>query len=360
VIPDLDYTLTARRDYDPLNGIDVADIIVVRREILQIELLDNPFDFIAADVNLDDSVNVSDIISLRNLILQNQLTLEKSWRFVPTDYTIPSIPRPSLPNFPEERIIIKPLNHTDGQDFTGMKVGDVNRTSDNQRTTGNGLSLALESQEVFPQALISIPVRVKDNYVDIAGWQGTFEFDPEALEFVGIKAANLNIGRTNFGLREVTQGKLNFLYAHSLGLGEGFTPEMVLFNLQFKVKGKPGSQSQVTFGATQTESVAYQSSDLSTRLRIAMREARINVLQFRVKLWPNPAKEFKIEVVRLQAGNTQLKVYNRAGSTVHQQTVATGLGIHLLDLDMRSYPSGIYFLEVTTEEGRIVERLVVN
>ncbi|HYC83604.1 MAG TPA: cohesin domain-containing protein, partial [Chryseosolibacter sp.] len=65
------YTLTPVKNDDPdlLNGIDVQDVAIVRRHILQTELLTSPYAIIAADVSDNQIISIQDILILQAVIL---------------------------------------------------------------------------------------------------------------------------------------------------------------------------------------------------------------------------------------------------------------------------------------------------
>ncbi|MBK8562388.1 MAG: HYR domain-containing protein [Saprospiraceae bacterium] len=64
-----DYTLTPSYNTKPLNGVTTYDIVLIRRHILNIQAFDNPYNFIAADVNRSGSVTTFDIVELQKLVL---------------------------------------------------------------------------------------------------------------------------------------------------------------------------------------------------------------------------------------------------------------------------------------------------
>ena len=79
-----------------------------------------------------------------------------------------------------------------------------------------------------------------------------------------------------------------------------------------------------------------------------------------VLVFPNPSNgAFRIEFLHAAAGDRQLQLINALGQVVHTQraTLADGNNSVALDLDL---PTGIYFLEISSEADRSVERLVIE
>ncbi|WP_020538514.1 SdrD B-like domain-containing protein [Lewinella cohaerens] len=129
---DFDYTVTAYRNDDPLNGVTTFDIVLISKHILALDPLDSPYKRIAADVNRSGSITTLDIIQLRKLILNiyTEFPSNTSWRFIDQDYVFPQPDNPWVESFPE----LINLNDLIGEElsvgFTGVKIGDVNGSAD--------------------------------------------------------------------------------------------------------------------------------------------------------------------------------------------------------------------------------------
>jgi hypothetical protein len=129
---DFDYTVTAYRNDDPLNGVTTFDIVLISKHILALTPLDSPYKRIAADVNRSGSITTLDIIQLRKLILNiyTEFPSNTSWRFIDQDYVFPQPTNPWVEFFPE----LINLNDLIGEElnagFIGVKIGDVNGTAD--------------------------------------------------------------------------------------------------------------------------------------------------------------------------------------------------------------------------------------
>lgn len=128
-----DGSVSASKDNDPLNGVTTADLLLIYRHILGIELFDSPYKIIAADANQDGKVTIYDVVILRKLILGITDTLPngKSWRFIPEHYLFPHPADPFLPPFPEKFEVQNGRAVKWGPYFfTGIKIGDVNFSAD--------------------------------------------------------------------------------------------------------------------------------------------------------------------------------------------------------------------------------------
>ncbi|MBP6828805.1 MAG: hypothetical protein KA165_19710, partial [Saprospiraceae bacterium] len=126
-----DYTLTPLKNSNPLNGVSTYDLVLITQHILNLQPLDSPQKLIAADVNKSNLVTTFDVVELRKLILgiYNVFPNNTSWRFIDKDFVFPDPNNPFLTPFPE---FITRADVTMDQledDFTAVKVGDVNGTA---------------------------------------------------------------------------------------------------------------------------------------------------------------------------------------------------------------------------------------
>ena len=109
-------------DLAPREGLSTADIVLIQKHILNVTQLTEPWKLIAADANNNGSISVADVVDIRKLILSVIPKLPKSsaWRFVLKN----AVPQPLF----NEQTAIFELGLSPGTvEFTGIKIGDVNR-----------------------------------------------------------------------------------------------------------------------------------------------------------------------------------------------------------------------------------------
>lgn len=107
---------------DYLNGVSTIDIVIILREMLKIEELDL-CNFVSADLNSDNKVNIKDLVLMRWLILGwiAELPDSPSWKFFKSEeINIDGIGPETALKFAKESFPLSTLN------LTGFKVGDVN------------------------------------------------------------------------------------------------------------------------------------------------------------------------------------------------------------------------------------------
>jgi hypothetical protein len=138
-------TITPVKDENPLNGVTTYDLVLISKHILGIQPLGSPYKMIAADANKSNSITTFDIVELRKLVLgvYQELPNNTSWRFVDKSYTFANPANPFQGTIPENISVADAVLHQLGEDFVGVKIGDVNNTAvanslmvTNDRTNG--------------------------------------------------------------------------------------------------------------------------------------------------------------------------------------------------------------------------------
>jgi hypothetical protein len=130
VVPSGNYTVTPSKTNDVAvsNGISTLDILLVQRHILGNVQLNSPYKIIAADVNGSQSVSTLDVLLMRALILGNISAFPGGnlWKFVASDFVFTN-PLSPFPFDSTRSYTNVTIGHT-GQDFIGIKLGDVNNS----------------------------------------------------------------------------------------------------------------------------------------------------------------------------------------------------------------------------------------
>ncbi|HLP96316.1 MAG TPA: HYR domain-containing protein, partial [Saprospiraceae bacterium] len=125
------FSIEPKLDFNPLNGVTTYDLVLMSKHILGLEPLNSPYKMIAADANKSGSITTFDIVELRKLILgiYTELPNNDSWRFVDKAFVFPNANNPFQSAFPETISVADAMVSQFGEDFVGVKVGDVNNSA---------------------------------------------------------------------------------------------------------------------------------------------------------------------------------------------------------------------------------------
>ncbi|MEM9547415.1 MAG: dockerin type I domain-containing protein, partial [Bacteroidota bacterium] len=307
------------------NGVSTLDLVLIQRHILKLKDLDSPYKVIAADINNSGKVTSADLLDMRKLILGIWTEFEdnNSWRFVDATQEFPVISNP----FPfDEKINV--LNFTDGapgNDFVGVKIGDVNNSaaynaqSKEESTVRNKqvLSLTLENAEFTTGDLISIPVTA-DNFDEMIGFQFT-------LESNGLELETIESGALEMSLQNVGQfSKKNALTFSWNSIDEvTVDSDEVLFTIVMRAKTNNNLNNTLALTSTITTAEAYTSSLEITDVEMNVREGEVSIEEVGFELYqntPNPFASITTIPFNLpKSGNVTLNVFDITGKNILNQ-----------------------------------------
>jgi len=212
-------------------------VLRMRQGIMGNTLLNSPYKMLAADVNGNERITVTDLAEIQSLILgiRTEFFTAPSWRFIPADFPI-SLPDPWVNPIPSSI-----SNVSANADFIAVKLGDVNlsattvtfRPDEIDASSRETFRFGIEDRLLKAGEIIQVPFKA-DNFTDMLAYQMTINADAEYLTFETVSAGALtNIDINNFGLNNAARGLISTLW---------YTPEpqnieqnTTLFTISFRV-----------------------------------------------------------------------------------------------------------------------------
>jgi hypothetical protein len=174
-------------------GINVGDLLAIQNHAASVITLQNPYQYVAGDVNNNGKVDLPDYLLVQQLILgtvQHYSNNAPDWKFVPSLYMFPS-PNPLSVPYPQTSSFV--CCNDSILNFTAVRIGDVtgnapvnNINSDINDRSGNVFKFRLDEQTVRAGELISVPFRASD-FNGRHAYQMTIQFDPNMLELADIQ-----------------------------------------------------------------------------------------------------------------------------------------------------------------------------
>ena len=259
------YEVEPHKDDTFINGVSTLDLVIIQRHILDVKRFDSPYKAIAADADNSGSVNGIDLVTLRKLILGiiTELPFEqKPWRFPAEGQTFADINKP----FPFLEVIDVNLSEDevrDGQNFVAVKVGDVNsdamvnfqqQEEQVERRSNKTLELVVEDNGLIEGSVADIAIKAT-NMEDISGFQTTFSFNSDVMQFAGVTAEGLDVTEANIGLSYLDEGYITMSWNNLYGVTvEKFR---TLFTLHFEVLESANVSEQLFLSSVMTKSEAY-------------------------------------------------------------------------------------------------------
>ena len=225
------YYLRGQKNDDLLQGVNTFDLLSIQKHLLGIQPFISLPQFVAADINHNDIVNVMDILELRKVLLgiNSAFPNNSSWRIGNCREMISH----DMADFRETELIPTIVDQQINFDLLGVKIGDVNEDFKNH-TQGQQLSsrndqhykITVENQVVSKNGQIFVPIKASDE-ISLAGLQLMFEISD--FELTGITEGVIPINGDCYHIDR--QGALRISWSQTEPLL--ISADDILFTLSF-------------------------------------------------------------------------------------------------------------------------------
>ncbi len=359
------FTLKPVKNINKTNGLTSADVTAIQQHVTNSVLLPAPFKRIAADVNKSNSITTLDA-TLINQVLQGNpqanAIFNTSWRFVPAAYTFPN---PNVPwGFPEQIVLTGVSGNVSGQDFKGIKIGDVATTWANPANFGAGEPLVLRVQDRVLQAGAEVVAEFRaDQMDDLNSFQFALYFDPGQLQLIEIEPlAGLPVSIEDFGTFNIAEGEIRVVWsqATSMLLSEAAP----VFRLRFKALESGARLSEVLqLNEEALPGYVYNSkyAESGVELRYLAATGTEQALDEPVLSLTNQPNPFTavttLRFVLPEAGDAELRISDAAGRLLFLQKKYYAAGQQIETLRLNG-ASGIMLAELITPFGVVTKKMV--
>jgi len=361
-----DILFTPEKDIEMLNGVDVFDLHLIRKQILaQTQFTD--IQRYAADVNGNNGVSTYDLVLLAQRILGLSYAdfTKPSWTFFnsdPSSFTFFTLPSSSIS-------INTPIAVVD-IDMFGIKTGDVDFSADPALFQGEAeqrsacdFSIILEDQVVTAGNTYMAKFVTRD-FNEMVGVQLTLDFDTEALQFVSAeKAPNIELINMFFGEEEVQDGKLTNLWVGNLEAS--FPDDAPFFEVEFTALQDGLLSDFLEISSNITRAIAYDVNGVAYGVCLETSETVVSTEQVIPNTYtldpcyPNPFSEST--TIQFHLGETKsvsldiLDVLGRPIQSIYSGTLPAGQQQFVVS-DLPE--GGLYFYRLQIDEAVETRRLL--
>ena len=78
-------------------------------------------------------------------------------------------------------------------------------------------------------------------------------------------------------------------------------------------------------------------------------------------VYPNPSRDiFNVSFTSEDVQDLQVRVINVIGEVVYTEDLSQFVGAYTKQVDLQSYTKGVYFLEITTDNGVVNKKLILQ
>ncbi|MFK8162359.1 MAG: T9SS type A sorting domain-containing protein [Lewinella sp.] len=346
------------------HGVSTFDLVLITRFILGLEVMNSPYQRLAADANGDEDVSVQDIIAIRRLLLgfDDAYQNNSAWRFVESDFVFPVNTNPWATSFPE----VSNINNLNGSvrnvDFIGIMIGDVSGNDPNGLTSGNGgrprngrVMLEANDLDMVAGNIYDVTIEAAAA-ADLEGLQGTFSLT-SGVRLLGVDYGQLTAGNLNpdFAVR----GQLPFSFNAASGLNAALP--VVTLRIEAMTDARLSDVLDITDDVLIAE--GYTQGNGLEGLGIRFTNTEVTpVMNLLGQNMPNPVAETTVIRFTLeQAGDATLSVRDISGRVILEQSILAVAGENAFTLDRKHLgASGVLTYTLTAEGFTATRKMVVQ
>lgn len=354
------YTVDPSKNDDVNNGVSTLDLVHIQRHVLGIEDLDGQYNRIAADINNDKSISVSDVVELRKVILgiKDAFDANESWKFIDAAYTFAE-GDDAWTNVLPESYVIENLDADMDINFTAVKIGDVNNSvtanaNSVESEVRSSISLVADIDMAKTAGTVRVPVYAQDN-MDLTALQMTFNLEA-GVEYLSVEPAAINVDANNVGLRYADRGLVTFSWNNTVA--QEIAADAHLFTLVLENTGVATQMLAVSSDITKAEAADANfnamSINMTTRSNV---ESGFALMQNT----PNPFNEMtEISFMLPEAMEATISVYDMSGRLLKNISNSYDKGISTIRLSKEDLPaSGVLYYQIQAGDFTASKKMVV-
>lgn len=325
-----DYAVEPNNDTRHGLGVSTLDLVLIQRHILNMAVLEDPLDLIAADVDNNQRITGSDVVQLRKIILgiDSEFSNNTSWRFVDMqhDFEEPEFPWP----FPENWVMNNVRSDYMETDFIGVKVGDIDGSVNDilgkealeNRSIDLRIPLSVQDIRFKEGDEIHIPIKGRD-WLEIVATQWNVAFDNKVLDYISVESDYLDALEASIATND--EGvRLAWFDINPSSIGD----ENTILTLTFKAKQSGLLSDVFEINDKGIEMVAYNRSNEKVVLDFAFLE----VVHTAFELYQNSPNPFKstteISFNLAQQSEVDLSFFDNQGRLIHRHSAPYDAGYH--------------------------------
>ncbi|MFN0215958.1 MAG: HYR domain-containing protein [Saprospiraceae bacterium] len=370
--------------------INVGDMLGIQAHAALQVAFNNGFQWVAADINGDQRVNLLDYALVQKYVLGNGAHFTDNqgnqvgpdWKFIsgfhqfmPLPLGNPAAPMPNPLNNPAPATIITHNNvMVDflSDNIVAVLVGDVNGSVIPSLTNGGGgtenaeaLKFRLDERALQMGEIVTVPFKALD-FTNAQAYQMTIGFDPEVLELQDIHEGVLpGMTEDNFGTDYLVDGLLSTLWIGNKP--STFNDNETLFSLTFRVlKSVPSLSDVLQSSSSITEALAIDETGKSIPVEFEF-VASVSTDGTESKMFalyqnqPNPfTSETSISFTLPEPGRATLRVYSAEGRLVKTVIGEFGEGMNVIRFQKGDFGSnGVFYYELETPKHSDRKKMIL-
>lgn len=302
-----DYSIAPVKDNNPDCGVNTTDYLMAWQHAGGAALLQYPYQVVAADMNLDHIVTMSDVVSIIHLINGNFEAPFgwRSWSFPPAiDYGLfPPVNSSNYfyPDYDEFIGILNLNNHHPNQDFVGIKRADVDGScsdcdgefqgNDVENRSATNTGLRFKDQAIEAGREVELPVYFRGIEKNTAALAFALSLPTEYFEMLTIKEGGLpNLNESYFNWDAMDDGLLRLAWLNTEGDDVSISENDPLFYIVVKTKQEIRSLKELLQLRPDIQDCSIANTELERNILTLEFSGEASAVED-VSVFPNPAKD---------------------------------------------------------------------
>ncbi|MEM7573230.1 MAG: T9SS type A sorting domain-containing protein [Bacteroidota bacterium] len=370
-----DYVLQPYKNDNPTNGLSTLDALILHRHLLGVEMITDPYVWMAADANGDGSLSTLDLLMIRGIILGTfeEFVGNTSWRFFDASAVMTMPEEGGMPVGVAESIVIENIvDCAFDHNFMAVKIGDLDKSAvansqlgaqsgTEGRTDLESHPLRMEDQWLKAGETYRLPVRSAD-LERLSGFQFTLAANSD-VQLLAAEPALL--GAEHLGQSRLDRNLVSISWNQA---AEQVSGDAILFYLELTTNRSTSVNELFRLVDLPTQVEAYDLDREALPLHLHFVTQPILVTQTEelgesfelLQNFPNPfSTNTNIRFYLPQAGEAQLELRDAAGRVVRTYNQAYPAGYNLIQVEGRDLAAGLYYYSLRAN-GEIRNRTMVK
>lgn len=363
----IEHTISLSRNDNPANGVTALDLAIIRKHILNIELITSPFNLIAGDVNGSKDITTFDMVHIQQVILGQipEFPNGPSWQFFEEGFTFDDPNDPFATTLPNNEFTFSINSDTLDLNFMAIKIGDVNNSAmanliANQSETRNVSTLFFDvkDKDVTRGETVDIYLNPKEA-LDLMTFQFTMNYDSDVLTFLDLDSDVIeDFDPTRFAVFD-DRGAVTVSYDGDLDLEE--TTPILHFTFEAKQEGRLSELLFMNSRITKVEAFSKERGMLDLNLNFIGENENVSSSAF--KLFQNQPNPFnattEISFYLPESSEIELNVFDLSGKVLTTQRGNFNQGFQTIRLNENDFKkTGVFYYQLQTQFGTLTKKMV--
>lgn len=345
-----EYTITPKTTKTNLiENVNSIDVVKLYRHVQGIDTIKNPYLKIAANVNNDNKISLSDMVELRKIILQSQnyFTNNTNWKFVFRNQILDKL------DANNNAYTFKSAKQNNPITFVAIKTGDIYNNLISDFSDGNIerslTQVDINDEQINENELFAMPIHL-ENIDQIEGLQLSFNYDFQNISFDHIQSTLEGFSSDNIGIN-LENGKVIISW-----IGKAQPAQSTIdFNIYFRTKSNSILSKLISFDTK--DQLIINGNDVKN---IAFNFVPLSKFEL-YQNTPNPTNGQTILSFYIpQNDKIQLDFMDNSGKIIDQIKDNFSKGFNQISFDTQKWNTkGIIYYRIKSSFGIITKKMTI-